>query len=378
MTFSNHYPLRIFPLLLLFLTCFRPPLSAQPVPDSSPDSLDIKIGQMLMVGFRGLHIDAQAPIVQDIKKRHIGGVILFDYDVPTHSPLRNIRSAGQVRQLTEDLQRFASTPLFVAIDQEGGKVSRLKTKFGFPPTVTQQYLGKLDNPDSTRFYANRTAELLEKLGINLDFAPDVDLNTNPRNPIIGALGRSYSADPDVVIRNAALTIRAFHRHRILSVIKHFPGHGSSQNDSHLGVVDVTRSWQRRELEPFEALIDSQLVDMVMTAHIFNARLDSSYPATLSKPVITGLLRDSLDYRGVVVSDDLQMGAIRSQYGLETAIEKVLNAGVDILLFANNSVFDEDIASKALRIIHRLVESGDISPERIDRSYRKIIRLKKRI
>lgn len=378
MNFPYRFSLRLFTLLLLYLTCPRQPLSAQPASEALPDSLDIKIGQMLMIGFRGLRIDAQSPIVRDIKKRHIGGVILFDYDVPSHSPVRNIRSAQQVRRLTGDLQRFASTPLFVAIDQEGGKVSRLKPKFGFPPTVTQEYLGKLDNPDSTRFYANRTAAQLEKLGINLDFAPDVDLNINPRNPIIGALGRSYSAEPDVVIRNAALTIRAFHRHRILSVIKHFPGHGSSQNDSHLGVVDVTQTWRHQELKPFEALIDSQLVDMVMTAHIFNARLDSSYPATLSRPVITGLLRDSLDYRGVVVSDDLQMGAIRSEYGLEATIQHVLDAGVDILLFANNSVFDEDIASRAFNIIHRLVACGRISPERIDRSYQKILRLKKRL
>lgn len=340
--------------------------------------LEEKIGQMLMVGFRGMEIDEQSPIAEDLRVRNIGGIVLFDYDVPTRTPKRNIESPEQVKNLISDLQKISGIPLFIAIDQEGGRVTRLKPKFGFPNTVSAQYLGTLNNPDTTRYYAEEQTSLLAGLNINLNFAPVVDLNTNPENPVIGRLERSYSADPDIVTRHARIVIREHLERGIIPVLKHFPGHGSAWNDSHKGIADVTETWDSVEIEPYKNLIANDSVPAIMTAHVFNARLDATYPATLSEPVLSDLLRDSLNFEGVVFSDDMQMDAIRTQYGLETAIRDGINAGLDVLVFGNNSVFEEDIAERAISIIKKLVENGEIPPERIERSYQRIMRLKQNL
>jgi beta-N-acetylhexosaminidase len=345
---------------------------------SAQDSLDIKIGQLLFVGFRGLEANAQSPVVQDIRRRHIGGVILFDYDVAARSPVRNIQSAAQLKRLTDSLQAASPIPLFIGIDQEGGRVSRLKTKFGFPPTVSAAYLGSLNNADTTRQYAAQTATLLATLGINVNFAPDADLNTNPMNPIIGRLDRSFSADPNIVAMQAGMVIDEHHKQNVLTTLKHFCGHGSSSEDSHEGFVDVSKTWQPAELVPYKVLIQSGKADMVMTAHIVNRALGDTLPVTLSHKMITGVLRDSLKFQGVVVSDDMQMNAIAAYYGLEDAIRLALNAGVDMLVFANNSFFVEDIASQATTIIRSLVERGLVSRERIDDAFGRIQRLKTKL
>ncbi len=339
--------------------------------------LDEKIGQMLKVGFRGLSVDENSPIVEDIRKYHIGGVVLFDYDVPRDTALRNISSPGQVQNLVQDLQRFADIPLIIAIDQEGGRVARLKPRYGFEKSVSAQYLGSLQNADSTRKYAHQTGQTLSELGINTNLAPVVDVNINPENPVIGGIERSFSDDPSVVTRHARLYIETLHEYGIITTLKHFPGHGSSRDDSHLGVVDVTDYWKQKELVPYRNLIESGTADIVMTAHIFNAALDSTYPATLSKPIITGILRDSLRFNGVVMSDDLQMKAIRTEYGLKETIKMSIQAGVDILSFANNSIFDAEIAAKAHGIINELVEEGSLSEGRIDQSYDRIMSLKRK-
>jgi beta-N-acetylhexosaminidase len=340
--------------------------------------MNVKIGQMIMVGFRGLSVDDRSPIIADITKRKIGGVILFDYDVPSGSTVRNIESPDQVRSLVSALQSASSIPLFIAIDQEGGRVSRLKERFGFPPSVSERYLGKIDDPEVTKRFTESTAKTLADLGINLNFAPVVDLDRNPGNPVIGKLERSFSPNPDIVSRHSIVCIDMLHRHGVLSAIKHFPGHGSSSSDSHKGFVDVTNQWSPDELRPFEVIIQSGRCDMVMTAHIFNASLDPLWPATLSHGIISGMLRDDMGFDGVVISDDMQMKAIRSFYGLERAIKMAIHAGCDILVFANNSVFDEDIAARAAGVIKKLVDEGEIKSERIDESYRRILRLKEKL
>lgn len=341
-------------------------------------SLDKKIGQMLNIGFRGLDAPDGSTITKNVEKSYLGSVMLFDYDVPADSALRNIQSPAQLNQLTTQLQRHAKVPLLIAIDQEGGRITRLKEKFGFPSSVSAQYLGELDNLDSTRYYARRTAKTLQQSGINVNLAPVVDLNINPKNPVIGGLERSFSADAKVVTRHARAFIEAMHAKGILTTLKHFPGHGSSKDDSHKGIVDVTQTWQKKELIPYQNLIESDHADIIMTAHIYNANLDSTYPATLSKPIITGILRDSLNFKGVVMSDDLQMGAIRKHYTLKETIKLAIQAGVDILSFANNSIFDPEIAEKAHQIIKELIEEGEITEERIDESYQRIMMLKQRL
>lgn len=349
---------------------------AQPGP-AGPEGgeLDRRIGQMLMTGFRGLELADTLQVTEELREGRLGGVILFDYDVPADTALRNIRSPRQLRSLTRQLQQASPTPLFIAIDQEGGRVSRLKERYGFPSTVPAEYLGSRP-VDSTRFYAGRTAGVLDSMGINFNFAPVVDLDANPDNPVIGGLQRAFSADPDSVYRRARAWIRASRRHGVITALKHFFGHGSSSGDSHLGVVDVTGTWSPEELVPYRRLIDEGLADAVMTAHIFQRDLDPRWPATLSRDIIGGVLRDSLGFGGVVVSDDMQMGAIREEYGLETAIRRSLEAGVDLLVFANNSVYQPGIARRAHRIIRGLVEEGTVSRERIDRSWERIMDLKR--
>lgn len=359
-------------LILLLLLC-PSVVKAQ----SRPDSLSIRIGQMLMIGFRGLDLKSAPTIEADISKRGIGGVVLFDYDVPTASPVRNIESPAQLARLTSELQQRSKIPLLIAIDQEGGRVCRLKTSRGFPPTVSAARLGALDNADSTRQAAASTAALLNSLGINMNLAPCVDLRVNPSCPVIGKLDRSYSADACVVTRHAGIVADTFRLGRVIPVLKHFPGHGSSTQDTHKDFTDVTATWSKQELEPYRQLIRQGYEYPVMTAHVFNARIDSLYPATLSRATIDGLLRNELQFRGVVISDDMQMKAIADRYGLEEAIRLAIDAGVDILLFGNNVSYDPDIAAKAARIIRHLVEKGSIAPERIDASYRRIMELKTR-
>jgi beta-N-acetylhexosaminidase len=340
-------------------------------------SLEVKIGQMLMVGFRGLEVDAGQPIIQDIQERYLGGVVLFDYDVPTGTPSRNIQSPAQVKALVTRLQSFSTIPLLVAIDQEGGKVCRLKEEFGFPPTVSAQALGRLNDLAATYEQATQMAKTLVQLGINLNLAPVVDLATTPNNPI-ASRERSFSADPKLVTAHARQFISAHHTQGVLCTLKHFPGHGSSTGDSHFGLADVTQTWSAAELEPYADMIKAGEADAVMTAHVFNTNLDPEYPATLSKPIITGLLRQGLNYDGVVISDDMQMRAITDHYGFETAIQAAIEVGVDMIAVANNSVYDEDVAARAVALIKQLAHTGKISEARIDESYRRIQRLKRKL
>lgn len=341
-------------------------------------NLDMKIGQMLMVGFRGLELDVAQSIVKDIQERFLGGVVLFDYDVPARSPVRNIESPDQLKSLSAALQSLAPIPLLLATDQEGGQIRRLKQQHGFPPTVSAQYLGTVNDLTLTYQQAAAMAETLAQVGINLNLAPVVDLNTNPDNPIIGRYERSFGAAPDTVTNHAREFIKAHHSQGVLCTLKHFPGHGSSTGDSHLGLVDVTNTWSPAELEPYAHIIKAGLADAIMTAHVFHTGLDPDYPATLSKPIITGILRENLHYDGVVISDDMQMGAIANHYGFETAIQATIEAGVDIIAIANNSVYEDDVVARTVTVIKKLLQNGKIEEARLDESYQRIQRLKRKL
>lgn len=342
--------------------------------DSSNVTLDEQIGQLLMVGFRGKQIADNTRLQEQLQAGRIGGVVLFDYDVVRKVADRNIESPQQVEALISELQGYARVPLFVAVDQEGGRVMRLKERYGFPALPSAQHLGQLDNLDSTAFYARRSADNLAALGFNVNFAPVVDLNVNPTNPVIGGYARSYGAEVEKVVRHAAAVIRAQRSAGILSVLKHFPGHGSSTADSHLGITDVSTTWTRQELLPYRRLMEQNLVDAVMSAHVFNRQLDTRYPATLSRPAMA-LLRDSLQYDGLVFSDDMQMKAIADEYGREQAIVLALQAGIDVLVFGNNLEYDEHIPEQFADIVRRAVERGDLSREQIARSYQRVMRYK---
>jgi beta-N-acetylhexosaminidase len=334
---------------------------------------------MLLIGFRGIEFGGTDPIFHDLAERNIGGVVLFDQEMSDHAAAhRNVQSPVQLRALTASLQKAAASPLLISIDQEGGRVNRLKPDYGFPPSLSHEELGQLNDPAQTYAHAEQIASTLAGAGINLNLAPVVDLDLGPANPIIKAKKRSFSSDPEAVARHATEFCRAHRAHGILTCAKHFPGHGSAHSDTHLGLCDVTRHWTEQELIPFQRLIAARQCDAIMTAHIFNERLDPERPATLSRKILQGLLRERLGYDGVVLSDDMEMKAITDHYGLEQAMHDGIQAGLDVLCFGNNIVHDANIGEKASGMILRLVESGKISEARIDESYQRIQRLKQRL
>ena len=209
-----------------------------------PTTLKEKIGQLLMIGFRGATPAECDLVVRDIREHRIGGIILFDQDmtggtVDTANRRRNIESPAQVRALLAHLQAQSKIPLLTAIDQEGGRVNRLKPVYGFPPSISHEELGRMDQLAETYRHAAATAQTLASVGLNLNLAPVVDLDAHPDNPIIKGKGRSFSADPEAVARHAAEFVRAHREHHVLACAKHFPGHGSATGDTHLGLVDVT-------------------------------------------------------------------------------------------------------------------------------------------
>lgn len=337
-----------------------------------------RLGQMLMVGFRGLAVKERDPIARDIREHHLGGVVLFDRDVALKSDQRNIQSPEQVRRLVRSLQDQARTPLLVAIDQEGGQVARLKTSRGFPATSEAKLLGDFDHTGVSRAAGEEIGATLAALGINLDLAPVVDLNINPKNPAIGAKGRSFGADPKRVVLQAGAFADGLRSRGVLSCLKHFPGHGSAWNDSHLGMTDITETWRKEELIPYRALAGEGRCDAVMTGHLFHARLDPQHPATLSQKILGGLLREEMGWQGVIISDDMQMKAIADEYGLEQALVLAVNAGVDILLFGNNLSYDPDIVPKAVGLLEAAVKDGRIPRARIVEASDRVAALKKRL
>lgn len=337
--------------------------------------LEQKIGQLFLLGFQGEHIDASHPIVADICQRNLGGVILFDRCLTTGRNHNNIRSASQVKTLTANLQRYADTPLLIGVDQEGGRVRRLKPELGFPATASAGELGQKNDTTQTALHALCTADILQYLGVNLNFAPVLDLNSFADNPVIGRLNRSFSSSANTVISHARAWIMAHNRRGVLSCCKHFPGHGSSRTDSHLGFTDISESWSEEELRPYQTLISEALVDSVMIGHLLNRQLDTSLPATCSPAVIQGLLRDRMDFQGLVITDDLQMKAITDQYGLEEAVCLSLAAGADMFIIGNNLEYMPNALERMTLAILRATAEGRLPVNRIHEAFDRVQQFK---
>lgn len=337
-------------------------------------TLDENIGMMLLVGFRGTEVDStmNPEIISALRDYHVGSVILFDYDVPTGTRGRNIKSAEQLKRLCEQLRSF-NPHLLIGIDQEGGYVSRLSTKYGFPKVLSAQS-SAAKGDDTVRHYADLTGQMLEEIGINLDFAPVADVNVNPRCPVIGGIERSFSADPAVVRRCCLIWSEELLKHHVVSCWKHFPGHGSATGDTHKGLVDVTATWQPKELDPYRH-DNGSTQHMVMTAHVINKKLDpSGLPASLS-PKITSYLRDTLDFNGVIITDDLAMGAIVSQYSFEKAVRMAVMAGADLLCLSNNGgTYDLNMVPRAVNVIKKMLEKGEITEAQIRESADRVRKL----
>lgn len=349
---------------------------------NAENTLRKKIAQMLIVGFDGTSAEELEAMDDgaryNICKLGIGGVVLFDKNVRDDSKAKNIVSPEQVKSLTSYLQSLSPEPLLISIDYEGGNVSRLEASYGFPSSVSAQYLGS-QMADSISYHAHKTASIIKEYGFNLNFAPCVDVNVNPQCPIIGQKERSFSADTLVVSQCAKLWIEAAREKNVLSVIKHFPGHGSATEDSHLGLTDVTNTWQEYELAPFRELIDAGMADIVMVAHVSNRNIDPDYPASLSYRTITGILRNELGFKGLVISDDMDMGAITDEYSYEKAIELAINAGSDMLILGRNSTNTNILsAEQTIDTIVKLVKNGSISKARINEAYSRIKKLKAKL
>ena len=335
--------------------------TASPAPSASP-SADLRrtIAGLLVVGFRGMTVAEAGPVADAIARDGLGGVILFDRDQTTGSP-RNVRSPQQLRALTAGLQGLAGQRrLIVAIDQEGGLVTRLTSATGFPKIASEASIGRLDDEGATTTWGRLIATTLASVGVNLNLAPVVDLDVNPRNPAIGALDRSFSADPAIVTKLALAEIRAHHESSIATALKHFPGLGSATANTDFGVADVTKTWSRTELEPFRAIVASGVADAVMAGHLVNRNLDPDHPASLSRAVVTDLLRGELAWDGVVITDDLQAGAITSAFGADEAIALAIEAGNDMLLLANQQSYDPNVAARTIDTIQAHVRSGRIN------------------
>jgi beta-N-acetylhexosaminidase len=338
--------------------------ATSPKPTFNEAALRKKIASLLVVGFRGQSVSSSDWIVKAIKNEGLGGVILFDRDQLTGQP-RNITSPSQVTKLIKQLTGAAPGPLIVSIDQEGGQISRLNPSDGFPATRSQAQIGAINKPATTIAWAQGMTKSMRSIGVTMNFAPVVDLNVNPNNPAIGQLGRSFSANPSVVVSNATEEIKVHRAAGIKTSIKHFPGFGSATGNTDFGVVDVSKTWKRVELEPFQQLIKTGMTDSVLVAHLLNKQLDASRPMSLSKKVVTDLLRGQLGWKGPVVSDDMQAVGITDKYGHDAALTLALQAGVDLLVYANQQVYDAGVVEKTVNTVVKLVKDGTMTEAQID-------------
>ncbi|GII91067.1 hypothetical protein Ssi02_12980 [Sinosporangium siamense] len=330
-----------------------------------------KVGQLFMPVLYGPSADTvsaenqarfgAATPAKVVAKYRPGGVIIFPWS-------GNVKSVAQVVGLTNGLQDASpKIPLLIAADQENGRVSRLAPLVTDLPSAKR--IGDTGDTSLARAAAKATGTEMRALGVNLDFAPVADVNINPKNPVIG--DRAYGSNPRRVATMVGAAVKGFHDAGIASTAKHFPGHGDTSVDSHTGlpVINHSRSqWDRLDAPPFKAAIRAD-VDAVMSAHVVMPKLDpSGDPATLSKPILTGLLRERLGFDGVVSTDALDMAGVRKKYNDGEVAVRAILAGADLLLMPPNM-------EKAYKGVLTAVKSGRISKARLDQSVTRLLRLK---
>ena len=338
-------------------------------------ALEPELGSLLLVGFRGTDVAGNADVDALLCEARVGGTVLLSH---------NIVDADQLARLTGALiQRAAACTgrkLLVAADAEGGSVMRLAPRAGWPATFSAQELGETNDFVLTELEARRIGTMLRAVGINWNLAPVVDVGYNPANQVIVGAARSFSANPQLVTEHARAFVQGLRAEGVLTALKHFPGHGSSFDDSHRGFTDVTATAAPElELAPYRALIGEGFADSVMTAHVVNRRLDDQRPATLSRATISGLLRGDLGFKGPVLSDDLRMGAIEQQYGIGEAAVLALDAGVDVLLIVDDRLPDgRSAAQVALAAIREAVAKGTLDPARIESAIERVRALRARL
>ncbi len=336
------------------------------------ENLKQLLHKMLIIGFDAQDISKNDTLITQIKNG-LGGVILFDHYIGDKTKSKNISSSKQVKNLTSSLQNISDDPLIICIDQEGGKVARLKEQKGFRATKSAKTIASLSIDEAKREYESLAKEL-QGLGINCNFAPLVDLGINKDSKVIYGLDRAYGEDGETVVKYGEIFMDALIKHNIINVLKHFPGHGSAKADSHEGFVDISNTWDEIELFPYKKLLHK--TNMIMSAHVYNSKLDEKYPSTLSYNTNTKLLREQLGYDGVLVTDDLQMLAIKEHYKKEEAIELAINSGADMLMYCNQ--LGDDDTDETINMMEHLVKSGKISIDRIKEANKRIDKLRQGI
>lgn len=332
-------------------------------------SMEEKIGQILLVGFEGKSIGEDEKTKAMIDELHVGGLILY---------ARNVEESSQLRSLLNDLKEEnrkahgeAAIPLFLSVDEEGGRITRMPQAFTSLPT--NRAIGKVHKEGFSYEVGKVIAKEISAFGYNMDFAPVLDINSNPKNPVIG--DRSFGNRADLVTALGVKTMEGIRDGGVIPVVKHFPGHGDTSVDSHIGLPKVNKKLSdltKFELLPFQAAIQKG-ADVVMIAHILLPKIDPDYPSSLSKKIISDLLRDQMGYQGVVITDDLTMGAIAKHYSLGKAAVQSFLAGSDILLVAHQY----ENAKEVYQAMKTAVEEGKITEERLNQSVYRILNLKEK-
>ncbi|MBN9309401.1 glycoside hydrolase family 3 N-terminal domain-containing protein [Devosia sp.] len=337
-------------------------------------SLEQMAGQMIIVGFAGDSVDDKgvAAVRKQVSDGTIGGVMYLKTNVASRSAVAAMNDAFR-KAAPADL------PPFITLDQEGGLVERLGSAVGFKEIPDAETIAAEYTAEQSRSIYEQLARGVRDWGFNVNFAPVVDLAVNPNNQVIAKYGRAYGKTADVVSEYVAQVVAAHHDAGLLTSLKHFPGHGSSTADSHEGFVDITRTWKPTELDPYRALIAKGYDDFVMVGHLIDTEIDpTGLPSSLSPVWIGSVLRGQLGFAGVVITDDLEMGAIRDHYGLEETVKRAVRAGVDVLLFSNTAKPRASLGAEVRKILVDTAESDPEFKARIEESYKRIVALKARI
>ena len=326
-------------------------------------TLEEKIGQMLLVGMEGY--DMNDSITELIKSYNVGGIILYG---------KNVKDGRQLLSLTNSLKNTNSSnkiPLFISVDEEGGSVSRNPKEIKKLPTARD--IGKTENTDLAFEAGKLLGKTVKAFGYNMDFAPVLDIDSNPLNPVIR--DRAFGQTAEIVSAMGIGVFKGIKEEGVIPVIKHFPGHGDTITDSHIGLPVITHSWERLnnfEIVPFKHAIDNG-ADVVMVAHILLLQIDQEYPASMSDVVITNILRDRLKFQGVIITDDMTMGAIEENYNIDEAAVQSVKAGADIVLVGHN----HENSVKVFNALKEGVEKDNISIDKIDKSVYRILKLKEK-
>lgn len=337
--------------------------------------LEQMAGQMIVIGFQGDDAsDASVKALEgEIAAGRLGGIMYLK---------TNVKSLDAVAAMNAAFKAASpELPPFLTLDQEGGAVERLTKDVGFieiPPAVN---VAASQTPAEAEATYAKMAKGIADLGFTVNFGPVADINRNPANEVIAKFGRAFGKDAAIVTEYDQAFIDAHHAAGLVTALKHFPGHGSSTADSHAGFVDITATWSPEELEPYRALIAKGYEDMVMVGHLYHADYTDAgaqLPASLSSQWITGVLRDKLGYKGVIISDDLEMGAIRKLYDLHDTVIRAVNAGTDVLLFSNTAKYHAGLGGEILNILVAEAQADPAFAARIEASYNRIVALKARI